>query len=69
LLRNYATEGAEAHDGAVAELAVFIAHGATAWLRPRQQSRSQGWERTNQGECQDVLAILLANMIESRGEP
>ena len=69
-LRNYATEGGEAHDGAEVELAMFITHGAAAWIRPRWQSLSHVRSKM-EGPLQDggqrLLAILLANMMESRG--
>ena len=69
ILRNYAT-GGETHDGIEVELAVFITHGVTAWLHPYRQGCSQGRvkpERSERDEGRWLLAVLLANMIESRG--
>jgi hypothetical protein len=66
-LRRYATEGGEAHDGAEAELAAFIAHGAATWICQRRQAQARH-ERRGQGESRGILAVLLANMMESRGE-
>lgn len=69
-LRNYATEGGEAHDGIGDELSVFITYGVTAWIRPFRQTCHQGAvkpKRLVQDEGRQLLTILLANMIESRG--
>jgi hypothetical protein len=69
-LRNYATEGGEAHDDIEVELAVFVTHGVTAWISLYRQGRNQGrgrLERPARGGSQMLLAILLVNMIESRG--
>ena len=70
MLRDYATEAGEAHDGIEDELAVFMAHGAAKWLRLCKQHRVQGRgnrKKTAQGLGLGLLAILLANMMESRG--
>jgi hypothetical protein len=70
ILRSYATEEGEAHDGVEVELAIFIARGAIAWIHLRKQGRSQRQvirERPEQSGARDILAILIANMIESRG--
>jgi len=66
-LRNYAT-GGEAQDGAEVELAAFVARGTAAWIRTGNGAKNYRRERPVQGEAQRLLAILLANMIESRGE-
>ena len=70
MLRNYATEGGEAHDGIEVELAVFITNGVFGWIRPCRQGRSQtriNSEKPVRDRGQWLLSILLANMIESRG--
>jgi len=69
-LRNYATGGGEVHDSVELELAAFITNGAATWIRSCRHGCSQGrakWERPLHGGGQNLLALLLANMIESRG--
>jgi len=65
-LRDYAVNR-EGYDGVESELAIFISHGAAAWIRSsgdkRQQrpvERRQGTREMNEG----MLAILLANIME-----
>jgi len=81
VLRSYAVEGGEAHNGVVTELAVFVACGSAAWMRACRQLRSQvqaKWESPIYGEnvnrkvhgngnSRRMMAVLLANIIESRG--
>jgi hypothetical protein len=68
-LRYYAAEGGEAHGNIEIELAVFIAQGSAAWIRLHRR----GWghvqpnqAKPEQGEGRGLLAILLANMMESK---
>jgi len=69
-LRSYAIGGHEAHETAISDLAVLITYGTGAWLRPRNErySYQTKWEKPEYGNIGGNLAILLANIVESRGE-
>ena len=67
-LRHYATEGGETHEAAISDLAVFVTRGAAAWLHSRLPNQCR-WramrEMPGQSGGLGMLAVLLANMIES----
>jgi len=70
MLRHFVTEGDEIHSSIERELAVFIAHGAAAWIllnRDGRNTQQTIWSKPYQRYYAENLAVLLANIMEGRG--